>query len=99
MSYMEEEYSKEKDMLKLDPLSHVRRLVLSQASDITRLFNELEERIAVVGKELDLLCKARDTASDVLRNTEALRVEINEELGNPVAKPVPEGHGLRAERP
>jgi hypothetical protein len=86
---MEGEYSKEKDMLGEDPLNHVRRMVLEQASDITRIFNELEERIAVVGKELDLLSKARDTASDVLRNTEALRSEINEELGNPMTTPEP----------
>lgn len=81
MSYMEKEYQKsEESLARKDPLAYVRKLVLAQADELSKQHQDFEELIAVKGRELDLLCKARDTLGDVLRGTESVRVEINEAL-------------------
>jgi hypothetical protein len=66
-----------------DPLAYTRKLVLAQADELHKQYQDFEELIAVKGRELDLLCKARDTLGDALRGTEAVRVEINEALEGP----------------
>lgn len=85
------------ELVRKDPLAYARKMVLAHADQLHKQFQDFEELIAVKGKELDLLCKARDTLGDALRGTEAVRVEINEALEGP--KQMTEGYGQRAERP
>jgi hypothetical protein len=73
----------EDGLVRKDPLAYARKMVLGQAEELHKQFQDFEELIAVKGRELDLLCKARDTLGDALRGTEAVRVEINEALEGP----------------
>lgn len=89
----------EDGLVRKDPLAYARKLVLGHADELSKQFQDFEELIAVKGRELDLLCKARDTLSDALHGTEAVRVEIQEALEGPKETTErPEGYGLRSER-
>lgn len=70
----------EDGLVRKDPLAYARKMVLGQAEELHKQFQDFEELIAVKGRELDLLCKARDVLGDALRGTEAIRVEINADL-------------------
>lgn len=89
-------------LVRKDPLAYARKMVLAHAEELHKQFQDFEELIAVKGRELDLLCKARDTLGDALRGTEAVRVEINQALKGPTEAETmerPESYGLRSERP
>jgi hypothetical protein len=75
--------NRDKDPLAKDPLAYVRKMVLNHADELYKQHQDFEELIAVKSRELDLLCKARDTLGDALRGTEAVRVEIQEALEGP----------------
>lgn len=101
--------NRDRDLRDSDPLAFVRLMVQRQAKELAQELGAIEDRITVVGKELDMLHKARETLFNTLRGTEKVRVEINEALGEfgdgePVGelydhRTVPEGHDLRSERP
>lgn len=82
----EEAKAKEDLLLRHDPLGYARKLVLRHAEELGQQFQDFEELIAVKGRELDLLIKARDTLNEALHGTEAVRVEIQEALEGPVSK-------------
>jgi hypothetical protein len=81
--HQNKELAETESLVSKDPLAFSRRLVLRQADELHKQFQDLEELIAVKGRDLDLLCKARDTLGDALRGTEAVRVEIQEALEGP----------------
>jgi hypothetical protein len=85
------------ELVRKDPLAYAQKMVLAHADQLRKQHQDFEELIAVKSRELDLLCKARDTLGDALRGTEAVRVEIQESQEGP--KQTTEGYGLRAERP
>lgn len=75
--------SSEDGLVRKDPLAFARKMVLGDAEVWHKQYQDFEELIAVKGRELDLLCKARDVLGDALRGTEAIRVEITQELEGP----------------
>jgi hypothetical protein len=77
----------EGELVRKDPLAYAQKMVLAHADQLRKQHQDFEELIAVKSRELDLLCKARDTLGDALRGTEAVRVEINEALEGPKGSP------------